>query len=181
MPFNWSRVVGQWFNKYRAAAIGLAFAGIGIGNVVFPPVVNIVVKSLGWRTTMQILAIPSLLILAAAVILRQRLPMSPISMSSIKEVGKDKVFIFLSIAGFLVGYGYLMPFVYIVTFSKAIGIGADNGAYLLCIMGGASAIGRISLGFLSDKFGKVKVFTFNMLVMPATYIIWIYMRSFGGK
>jgi nitrate/nitrite transporter NarK len=173
-------------------AIGLAFAGSGIGNVVFPPIVNVMINSLGWRVTMRILSIPSIIIVISAFLLRQRVSMAPINLSSITEIGLDRVFTLLSVAGFLIGYGFLLPFVHIVTFAKSIGIGATKGAYLLCIMGGkviqsrqtylaaASAIGRIVLGVLSDKFGKVRVFTANMVIIPVTFIIWIYTKTFGG-
>lgn len=173
--------VGQWFKKYRSVATGIAVAGSGIGNVAFPPIANALISKVGWRNAMRILAVGSIFIVISSFFLRQRVPLtSKITLSGLKEYWRQKSFILLWVSSLFAGFGFLVPFVHIVAFTKDAGVGADKGAYLLSIMGGASAIGRVSLGFLSDRYGKIRVFKVNMSVVPFIYVIWIYTKSFGG-
>ncbi|XP_053604304.1 monocarboxylate transporter 12 isoform X2 [Plodia interpunctella] len=61
----------------------------------------------------------------------------------------DPIFILFSLSNFLTSIGFYIPFVYIVPMSEKLGV--SNSAYLISIIGAANLIGRIFLGYISDK------------------------------
>ncbi|XP_022105008.1 monocarboxylate transporter 12-like [Acanthaster planci] len=48
--------VAQYYKKYYAIAIGFTSAGLGLGIVVFPPLISLLLDTYGWRGTMLITA-----------------------------------------------------------------------------------------------------------------------------
>lgn len=63
----------------------------------------------------------------------------------------DPVFIIFTISNFLTSIGFYIPYVYIVAQSAELGITKDKSSLLLSVIGIANTVGRIILGYLSDK------------------------------
>lgn len=64
---------------------------------------------------------------------------------------KDVIFVVFTISNFLTSIGFYIPYVYIVSKAKSVGLSDDEGSYLLSIIGIGNTLGRIVLGFISDK------------------------------
>jgi MFS family permease len=48
-PIPYAAVVAQWFDRQRGLALGIATAGVGLGVVVLPPLVALLINDFGWR------------------------------------------------------------------------------------------------------------------------------------
>jgi len=48
-PIPYAAVVAQWFDRQRGLALGIATAGVGLGVVVLPPVLALLINDFGWR------------------------------------------------------------------------------------------------------------------------------------
>lgn len=64
---------------------------------------------------------------------------------------KDLVFILFSLSNLLTSIGFNIPYVYVVPKGKDLGMTVKTAGILISIMGAANTIGRIVLGYLSDK------------------------------
>lgn len=62
---------------------------------------------------------------------------------------KDPIFILFTLSNFLTSIGFNIPYVYMVSRSKDLGI--SDGSSLISIIGAANTVGRIVLGYISDK------------------------------
>src|ERR1700709_2208347 len=63
----------NWFIQRRGLAMGLAFAGVGIGSVTLLPWVQLMIEQTGWRTPCTALRIRGLVVLGSInLLLRQR-------------------------------------------------------------------------------------------------------------
>jgi MFS family permease len=49
LPGGYLRVVGTWFDRRLGLAMGLANAGIGLGNILVPLIATAVIAAYGWR------------------------------------------------------------------------------------------------------------------------------------
>jgi MFS family permease len=66
-PLSYVRVVSSWFDKKLGLAIGIANAGIGIGNAVLPLIVNRLIRDHGWRVGFLGMAVLALIVTFPAV------------------------------------------------------------------------------------------------------------------
>ncbi|MDQ1279359.1 MAG: transporter [Thermoproteota archaeon] len=59
-----SHVISDWFRERRGMAIGVVSSGLGIGGSLIPIMIGLyLIPSFGWRTTYQILAVSSILLI----------------------------------------------------------------------------------------------------------------------
>jgi MFS family permease len=64
----------NWFNRRRGLAMGLAFAGVGIGSVTLLPWVQLMIEQTGWRTACTAMGIVVLAVLAPINLLLRKRP-----------------------------------------------------------------------------------------------------------
>ena len=64
----------NWFNRRRGLAIGLAFAGVGIGSMTLLPWVQHMIEQTGWRTACTAMGILVLVVLAPINLLLHKRP-----------------------------------------------------------------------------------------------------------
>lgn len=77
----------------------------------------------------------------------------------------DPVFILFSLSNFLTSIGFYIPYVYTVPMSEKLGV--QNSAYLISIIGASNLVGRIVLGFISDKPWVNRLLAYNMCLTIA--------------
>jgi MFS family permease len=64
----------NWFVRKRGLAIGIAFAGVGIGSIIMLPWVQLMIERTGWRTACTAMGILVLLALAPINLLLRKRP-----------------------------------------------------------------------------------------------------------
>src|SRR5258707_10472351 len=64
----------NWFNRRRGLAMGLAFAGVGIGSITLLPWVQHMIEQTGWRTACMAMGILVLVVLAPLNLLLRKRP-----------------------------------------------------------------------------------------------------------
>jgi MFS family permease len=64
----------NWFIRRRGLAIGLAFAGVGIGSMTLLPWVQLMIEQTGWRTACTAMGILILVVLAPINLLMRKRP-----------------------------------------------------------------------------------------------------------
>src|SRR6266700_2104860 len=69
-----SQVLPHWFVRSRGLAMGLAFAGVGIGSVTLLPWVQHMIEATGWRTACTAMGILVLAVLAPINLLLRKRP-----------------------------------------------------------------------------------------------------------
>ncbi|KAJ8729251.1 hypothetical protein PYW08_000832 [Mythimna loreyi] len=77
----------------------------------------------------------------------------------------DPIFILFAISNFLTSIGFYIPYVYTVPMSESLGI--ENPPYLISIIGGSNLVGRIILGYISDKPWVNRLLAYNVCLTIA--------------
>lgn len=66
------------------------------------------------------------------------------------------------------------------TFAESIGLDSSTGAGLVAVFNAASAVGRITSGFISDKIGALNVLVMSMALLGTSmFVIWPFASSLG--
>ncbi|QSZ33609.1 hypothetical protein DSL72_005177 [Monilinia vaccinii-corymbosi] len=152
--------VGQYFNKKRGAAMGIAVAGSSLGGVVFPIALAKMFASpkLGFGWTVRIIGFIMLAVLAISCPpIRARLPPRKKSFFLLSAF-KEPPFITLLVSAFLMILGVFIPVFYLPSYAVQYGMSTELSAYLVSILNGASFFGRVIPGVLADKVGRFNMF-----------------------
>ncbi|KAJ5594664.1 uncharacterized protein N7459_000872 [Penicillium hispanicum] len=158
--------VTQYFDKKRAAALGIAISGSSIGGVVMPIAFSKMLNStnLGFGWSVRIMGFVMIPLLSfSCVTVKARLPPRK-SQFFIPSVFKDARYCLIVAALFFMFVGMFSPLFYIPTYAVSRGVDATLASYFLAILNAASTFGRIIPGVLADKFGRLNAFTIGGIV-----------------
>jgi MFS transporter, OFA family, oxalate/formate antiporter len=164
--------VGQWFERRRGLAIGIAVAGTGIGSIVLAPLSSRLIDAYGWRTAMRILAAGGVAaLLGAGSILRARFA-GPRRGGAWAIARGNPTFKWLFLSSLVAAYGYWVPFVHIVPYARDRGISKASAALLVSIIGIANTTGRIVMGAIADRIGRHRIMQVSALAMAIAMFGW---------
>lgn len=163
LPITWTSVINGWFVKYRGMAIGITMAGSGLMAFLAPPLVEVFISELGWRWAYRILGFGALLVSLPFVYMWLKSNKTTDVEASVLSAENDwgvtrseamKTYKFWALGlgllfmSFALG-GLIPNFVPILTES---GISRFEAAGIASVMGLSIMIGRLSVGFLVDRF-----------------------------
>lgn len=158
--------VSQYFDKKRAAALGIAISGSSIGGIVMPIAVSKMLNSssLGYGWTVRIIGFLMMPFMAFSVaVIKARLPPRTTALW-IPSAFRDAKFDLLVVSTFFVFIGMFMPIIFLPTYAVTRGMGATLAGYLPAILNAASTFGRIIPGILADKYGRLNVYAFGSII-----------------
>lgn len=155
-------VVSQYFDKKRAAALGIMVSGSSIGGVIFPIVLSKMLNSsdIGFGWSIRIIAFIILpFMLFTCVAITPRVPPRGTTVF-IFEAWKQPKYVLLVASLFFMMMGMWTPVFYIPVYAVSRGMGRTLASYLLAIINASSTFGRIIPGILADKLGRHNMFAF---------------------
>lgn len=171
-------MVGGWFERRRATAVGIAVAGIGAGTLVISPVSAWMIEQYGWRPTFRFLAVAGGVVLAlcALVVIRPPGQIGPVP-SRFTELLRSRVFRRLQFAAFCSGVALFIPFVFVGQYAKDRGVDAVRAAVLVGLLGGASIVARIGFGTLVRRFGALRLYRLCFVLLAVAFATWLFAGS----
>jgi MFS transporter, OFA family, oxalate/formate antiporter len=170
--------VVRWFTLKRGLALSITSSGASFGMFIFPPLVTVLIHAYGWRSAYRILGVVVLFAIIAGARFIQRDPESmgldpdglkqepvplPEQASDIElgesftlaEARSTKAFWLMNIVFTLTWMVVFMPMVHIVPFAIDMGISPLRAAMTISVIGFAGFAGRLAIGPLSDRFGRI--------------------------
>jgi MFS family permease len=179
----------NWFVRKRGLAIGIAFAGVGIGSVILLPWVQSMIEQTGWRTACTAMGVLVLVVLAPVNLLLWKRPeelgLEPdgdaSSSASVRPVSNvvDPVwagidwtlaralrtarFWWLALGYFCGLYAWYAVQVHQTKYLLDIGFNPGVAAWALGIVSLLGIPGQILLGHLSDRVGREWIWTASCL------------------
>ena len=172
-------VVSGWFVRRRNTALGIAVSGIGFGTIVGAPLAAKCIPLYGWRATYVLFGVLSAALLLLAAALAKRPPISRgRNGPSTGEALRTPAFMLLYAASFLCSVPLFVPFVFLPSFARTLGVSAVASAALIGFIGIGSVCGRLGLGALADRLGLTGLYLFCFLLQALSYAIWLGAHSY---
>ncbi|MFC1945904.1 MFS transporter [Chloroflexota bacterium] len=175
--------VARWFVRRRGLMTGIVLAGVGIGQMLGPPLVTRLNDAYGWRLSYLILGGAVLVIM---VLIAQLLRRDP-SQKGLLPYGADDAneqeletearaftlrealatpqFWFSFMMLFCYGFSIFGVIVHVVPHVIELGLPALTGANVLAVNGGVSILGSYAMGALGDRIGNRRVFIIGLALM----------------
>ncbi|MBI2494093.1 MAG: MFS transporter [Candidatus Rokubacteria bacterium] len=162
--------VVKWFVRRRGLAVGLASAGGSVGTFVLPPLAQLLVTAVGWRTAYVIFGAAIFVVLNLVARVMRRDPESvglhpdgdpaPLAAGGaepgwpLRRALGSRAFWMLAAAFSATWTPVFIPLVHVVPFARDLGHSPLTGAWVVSALGGGAVAGRLVLGGISDRIGR---------------------------
>ncbi len=182
--------VQRWFHNRRSAGTALAVvvSGIGVGELVFPPLINNFILSYGWRNAYLITGIIFFaIIFISSLIIRQSpvgAPSSPrkenVKLADAGDWSTAKAVTTLAYAGIIfAGCASAVAFqtvsVHLVPHATDFGMSSTASAAALGLLGGLTIPGRLTSGFMSSRIGWQRAMGLSLfgIAVSLTWLLFL--------
>ena len=172
-------VVGGWFERWRTRALSIAATGTGLGMLALPPFCAAIIEHFGWRTAALALAAISGAVLVICAVLVRPAPSGPNPpRGSLGRTLRSSAFIQIYMSWVLGTIALFVPLVFLPAFAAARGADPLGASWLISIVGGASVLGRLGIGYAGEG-RTLLLYKGSILAMAASYVIWLVLPSYG--
>jgi len=168
--------VQPWFDRNRAAASGIAIAGIGAGNFAVPLLAAWLIEGLGWRAAYLALTFFSLVLGgAAALTIRAKTAFhrhAALPGVTLGAALRTREFALLYVGMVFICIGVFVPTVHLSPYATDLGYSDTQGVTLVSLIGLGSLLGRFTIGPFADRLGR-RPSLFAMYVgLGALFLLW---------
>uniref|UniRef100_A0A8H8CK91 MFS general substrate transporter n=1 Tax=Psilocybe cubensis TaxID=181762 RepID=A0A8H8CK91_PSICU len=165
------------FRRRMVLVTGIVMSGSSIGAVMFPIMLNLQIKSVGFPKAVRNSAyiVCGLLVLGNCL-MRTAYKKSADKVPQLNILGffKDLPYILASIGAMGTMFGFYFPLIYLQLYAVTHGINLTLSFYSLAILNGASTLGRLVGNYLAHVHGP-----FNVII-PCTLLIGASIFSIFG-
>ena len=176
-----------WFKKRRGLAMDIVLSGTGIGGALWAPVLRALNATVGFRNTLRLTGGLSFVLLAASgwilkwhpdIEARNRLEASP-GQSKLRpplanwQVVRSRMFPAQATGALFQAAAYYVPVYFISTYARTLGYSSTAGANFIALSNGASAVGKVVVGYDADRYGRLNMLLLcTFLSAITTFALW---------
>ena len=162
--------VVKWFVRRRGLAVGLASSGGSVGTFLLPPLAQLLVSAVGWRTAYVVFGAAIFVVLNVVARVMRRDPESvglhpdgapaPIAADPVgrgwplARAMRTRAFWMLGAAFSATWIPVFVPLVHLVPFARDLGYSPLTGASVVSTLGIGAVAGRLVMGGVSDRIGR---------------------------
>ena len=160
-PLGYSRIIVGLFDRRRGLALGIALSGVGLGAMIFPPLVQQLISHFGWRSAYAALGIAALIPLlfnywlfnsSGSSSSAPTRPDTSLKSSSDSATSKSnpRTFILLTVIFSALGFVSVGVFAHFIPLLTDSGIAREDAVWLAGVIGLSVVLGRAGIGWLID-------------------------------
>jgi predicted MFS family arabinose efflux permease len=175
--------VSHWFRENRGLAVAIAATGSYLAGTIWPPIVQHLIETVGWRQTHVIIGITcGLVILPLSLALRRRPPLHDAlgragsareARSHLHGLAPGRLQLLLMLAGVACCVAMAMPQVHIVAYCGDLGFGPARGAEMLSLMLGFGIVSRLGSGWIADRIGPLQTLLASSLLQALSLTLFL--------
>jgi len=99
--------------------------------------------------------------------------------TNMRDIMRLREFQLLILANVVGSLGYGNPFLHLVPYARDQGVSKGGASLILAVVGICSLTGRVALGMLADKTGRLRTLCVSVAIMGVASILWpIVAKSF---
>ena len=181
--------ISHWFERRRGLAVSIVACGNYLAGTLWPPVVQHLIETIGWRNTHITIGLVCLVtMLPLTLALRQRAPAhashatahTSARMESTLGISPRALQTLLVIAGLSCCVAMSMPQVHIVAYCGDLGYGAAAGARMLSLMLGFGIVSRLASGWIADRIGGLRTLLLGSALQGVALLLYLPFDSLAS-
>jgi OFA family oxalate/formate antiporter-like MFS transporter len=179
-----SVIITNWYGARRGTAMGFAFSGFALGEMLGNISAGFIVPHYGWRAGYLVSAVITAAIMIPVILLAIRTrPNTALENKGAQTeptaIGSSAAFSWTCFASLLLLYFFYacvisVLIVHGVPYLISLGYAPERAAALFGLMLGCSFFGRNLAGILADKFGAVEALCGILVLIAASFIAFIF-------
>ncbi len=188
----------KWFTKRRGLAIGITLAGISLGGIIWPPVVERLIANIGWQSTYMVVGLITLVIITAlAQLMRQspqkiglepygekeklesapRIPDQKTTGLSFTQAFGMAPYWFIGLIRFCSMFVFQLILVHIFPYAVDIGFPKIAAAIIISIISISGTVSRLLIGFVADMIGHRLTLFLSAVVLTLSLIVLVFAKE----
>ncbi|KAL5351288.1 hypothetical protein ACLOAV_003140 [Pseudogymnoascus australis] len=175
--------IEEWWVRRRGFAYGTTMAGLGLSGAILPVVLEWLLRSYGFRTTLRVCAVSFIALnLPVLFFFRPRLPISQTTQSRSFDMSfwTCSNFLILQSANIIQSLGYFIPGIYLPGFARSIGASSIESTATVVLINGAAFFGCLCMGMAVDKYHVVNCLLVSAIGSGAgVVLLWGFSSSLG--
>ena len=191
-------ILSNWFHKRTGFVIGLTYMGTGVGGMIFSPIIGSLIANVGWRQAMVTMAIVMAAVhIPCTSLLRDRpedMGLEPYGAQEEKEQVQHRdtlpgipfdsgrhgaKFILIALAVSVLCFANTGFCTNLPAHMSDKGYSIETASRIMSATMASLAIGKISLGWIYDKFGSKFATALAGLMLAACPIAGIFLPGVG--
>jgi MFS family permease len=174
--------ISHWFVRRRGIAIAVTASGNYIAGTIWPPILQNMIASFGWRHTFIAVGAICVVTMLPLVLGMRRRPVfhaggqaaaSATTAQGSLGLSPNTLTVLLWIAGLACCTAMAMPQVHIVAYCGDLGYGVARGAEMLSLMLGFGVVSRIAFGFISDRIGGLPTLLVGSVLQTLVLVLYL--------
>jgi MFS family permease len=174
--------ISHWFERRRGLAVAICACGNYLAGTVWPPVVQQLIETVGWRSAHVTIGVFCLLTMLPLTWAMRRRPPHHGSENGTSLATAPSMPLGLSpgalqtllvIAGLACCVAMSMPQVHIVAYCADLGYGPAVGARMLSLMLGFGIVSRLLTGWIADHIGGLRTLLLGSALQGVALLLYI--------
>ena len=179
-------VVAGWTTpRQRGRALGIAFAGTGLGSLLFVPMSNRLVAQFGWRDAYLALALICLVVLLPLMVFGLSRPPPSIARGGLqvatrmnwRAMLRNRAFWALMIAAVMTMGPVRSLTVHQIAYMESVGVERAAAANVVGLGGLLTSGFFVSLGWVSDRFGRATAYSIGAAGLLGAVAMLLLLRA----
>jgi len=190
----------KWFTKRRGVVIGIALAGVSLGGIIWPPVVERLITNIGWQSTYIVVGLITLVIITAAAQLMKQSPQN-IGLKPYDEKGelestphitdqtaagftfaqafKTATYWLIGLNRFCSVFVFQLISVHIFPHAVDTGLSEITAAIIMSIIFIGTTASRLLAGFVGDRIGHRLTLFFSTALLILSLVVLVFAKELG--
>jgi MFS family permease len=172
--------ISHWFVRRRGIAISIAASGNYIAGTIWPPILQAMIASIGWRQAYMVVGALCVVTMLPLVLALRRRPAvhardrtAAAAAQGSLGISSNALTALLWVAGLACCVAMSMPQVHIVAYCADLGYGVARGAEMLSLMLGFGVVSRISFGFIADRIGGLATLLVGSVLQTLVLVLYL--------
>ena len=173
-----------YFDKFRNLATGIATTGVGVGTLIFPPLIRALVNFYTWRNAMLLIGAISLNLCVCGALIRpvHRRELENSHNALDPTIFRKLGYWMLCVNNFLVCFGLSVTYLHLTAYAETRGVDHERSALLVSGIGVSNLVGRLAMGLVAQRQGVdiILLYLISFLIGGAAVACMAEMDSFAG-